>query len=107
MLPHERASIDERTPAMPDSGPHLPLALLHLRQLRAVLLDRSRSVPKCFPAFPLSQPGCHMPPTPTQDFFGADSLTSKFSFARSEHGLRDGSGIPQPDTRKRAPILAF
>ena len=107
MLPHERASIEERTAAMPDNPEVLTPALPHLRWPHAVLLDRSRSAPSYFSAFPLSQPGCHMPPTPTQDFFGADSLTSKFSFARSEHGLRDGSGIPQPDTRKRAPILAF
>ena len=107
MLPHERASIDSTCIAMLVNRQVLTLAMPHLSQLRAVFLDRSRSVPKCFPAFPLSQPGCHMPPTPTQRFFGADSLTSKFSFARSEHGLRDGSGIPQPDTRKRAPILAF
>ena len=107
MLPHERAQTLRRTAQNVVHPADLPLAMAHLSRLLAVLLDRSRSVPSYFSAFPLSQPGCHMPPTPTQRFFGVDSLTSKFSFARSEHGLRDGSGIPQPDTRKRAPILAF
>ena len=92
---------------MPDSGPHLPLALLHLRRLLAVLLDRSRPEMRRNTKIRSRRARSARPPTPTQDFFGADSLTSKFSFARSEHGLRDGSGIPQPDTRKRAPILAF
>ena len=73
MLPHERASIDLTCIAMLVNRQVLTLAMPHLSQLRAVLLDRSRSVPKCFPAFPLSQPGCHMPPTPTQRFFGADA----------------------------------
>ena len=92
---------------MLDSGPVLPLALLHLRWPLAVLLDRSRPGQRGQVLFASRRARSAWPPTPTQRFFGADSLTSKFSFARSEHGLRDGSGIPQPDTRKRAPILAF
>ena len=108
LLPHERASIDLTCIAMLVNRQVLTLAMPHLSQLRAVLLDRSRSVPRCLPSFSALAAGLpHAADAPTQDFFGADSLTSKFSFARSEHGLRDGSGVPQPDTRKRAPILAF
>ena len=92
---------------MPDLPPDLPLALLHLSQQLAVLLDRSRPEIRGQVLLASRRARSARPPTPTQRFFGADSLTSKFSFARSEHGLRDGSGIPQPDTRKRAPILAF
>ena len=91
---------------MPDIPPDLPLALLHLRQrarfscTAAVLcLGASRS-------FRFSAPGPHGSPTPTKQFFGAGSLTSKFNFAGSEHGLRDGSAIPLPATRPRAPAHA-
>ena len=38
---------------MPDVPPDLPLALLHLRQPRAVLLYRSRPAPRRLPLFPL------------------------------------------------------
>ena len=51
MLPHERASIEERTAAMPVSWPVLTLAMPHLRWPHAVLLDRSRSVPRRLPSF--------------------------------------------------------
>ena len=38
---------------MPDVPPDLPLALLHLRQPRAVLLYRRRPAPRRLPLFPL------------------------------------------------------
>ena len=45
MLPHERASIHERTAALPVNPPVLPLAMPHLSRPLAVLRDRSRYVP--------------------------------------------------------------
>ena len=87
-----------------DSGPVLPLALLHLSPPLAVLLIGSRSVRRgACPGFPLSTPASHMSSSPPQDFFAAGCPTSLFDFAGSEHGLRDGNGIPPPDTRPRAP----
>ena len=44
MLPHERGSSFKSDAEMPDSGADLPLALLHLRERQAALLDRSHTV---------------------------------------------------------------
>ena len=60
MLPHERASIDERTAALPVNPPVLPLAMPHLSRPLAVLRDHSRYVPGRFQVFPLSMPACTM-----------------------------------------------
>ena len=38
---------------MPDNPEGLPLALLHLRRLRVVFLDRRHPAPRCLPLFPL------------------------------------------------------
>ena len=86
---------------MLDTPVALALALLHVTWPHAVLLDRSRSAPSPFPGIPLSRPASHMSPASTKQFFGAGCPTSLFDFAGSEHGLRDGSGIPHPDTRQR------
>ena len=60
MLPHERASIDERTAALTVNPPVLPPAMPHLSRPLAVLRDHSRYVPGRFHAFPLSMPACTM-----------------------------------------------
>ena len=87
---------------MLDTPVALALALLHVTWPQAALLIGSRSAPSPFPGFPLSTPASHMSPASTKQFFGAGCPTSLFDFAGSEHGLRDGSGIPHPDTRQRA-----
>ena len=51
LLPHERALLLERTPAMLDVPPALPLALPHLRWLRVAVLAGGRSVPRRLPSF--------------------------------------------------------
>ena len=47
MLPHERGSSFKRTCEMPDSGPLLPLALLHLRRRQAAHPVRGHRDPRC------------------------------------------------------------
>ena len=60
MLPRKRASIDERTAALPVIPPVLPLAMPHPSRPLAVLRDHSRYAPGRFQAFPLSMPACTM-----------------------------------------------
>ena len=90
---------------MLDSGPVLPLALLHLRWPLAVLLDRSRPGQRCQVLFASRRARLSL-------LADADAallrrrggcLTSQFDFARSEHDLRDGRHSLQLHTPERAP----